>query len=262
MISITKLRIRMIKKGAVVTFALFFSALILNPAVGYEKEIRIVGGKDPESPSSIYLNKLYSEAFKRIGYKFIYEEMPNKRASIESDKGEDVAGELSRVSNYNTVHPDMIRLDIPHYSVKFIAISAKYPKLELNGWKSLKGKDLKIACRRGTKIAEEQLPRYVANEDLSPITSTEQGLRLVLMERVDIFIEGSVNVAKYFEKNEIKKSKIYFPGVMEEIEIFMFIHKNYRDLVPGLNVVMKDMYEEGLFDKYRDEASFTALEMR
>jgi len=253
---------RMTNKTAVVTFTLLFSTLIFNQGFGYEKEIKFVGGKDLENPSTIYLNKLYSEAFKRIGCKFIYEEMPNKRASTESDKGEDVAGELSRVSTYNTAHPDLIRLDIPHYSVKFIAISAKYPKLKLNGWKSLGDKNLKIAYRRGTKIAEDQLPRYVVKESLYPISSTEQGLRLVLKNRVDVFVEGSVNVVKYFEEKEIKESKIYFPGVMEDINIFMFVHKNYSDLVPGLNAAMKDMYQEGLFDKYRNESNFTALKMR
>ncbi len=251
---------RMTNIAVVVT--LIISTLIFNQAFGYEKEIRIVGGKNPANPSTIYLNKLYVEAFKRIGCKFIYEEMPNKRASVESDKGEDVAGELSRVSHYNTAHPDLIRLDIPHYSVKFIAISAKYPKLKLNGWESLSGKSLKISYRSGTKIIEDNLPKYIAKESLHPIRRTEQGLRLVLIDRVDVFIEGSVNVVKHFEENEFKESKIYFPGVMDEIKIYMFIHKNYSNLIPNLNAAMKDMYKEGLFDKYRNESNFTALKMR
>lgn len=242
--------------------ATFLFSLMVGQAFAQDKEIRIVGGKSLDSPSTQYLIQLYTEAFDRIGYKFIYERMPNNRASVESDKGEMYAGELSRVSNYDTVHPKLIKLDIPHYSVRFIAISAKYPRLELDGWESLRGKDLKVAYRRGTKIFEDHLPELLPRESIIAIADVEQGLKLALWERVDVFLEGSVNVAKFFEEAQYNESGIYFPGVMEKIDIHMFIHENYGDLIPLLNTALSEMHEEGLFEKFRSDNNFEELEMR
>lgn len=235
---------------------------MVEQASAQDKEIKIVGGKSLDSPSTQYLIKLYSEAFKRIGYQFTYKQMPNNRASLESDQGKMYAGELSRVANYNTKHPKLIRLDIPHYSVKFIAISAKYPKLKLDGWDSLKGKNLKVAYRKGTKIFEDHLPNLLPKENIIDTYNTEQGLKIALLGRVDVFLEGSVNIAKFFTEKHYKNSPLYFPGVMQQIDIYMFIHENYREVIPKLNAEIKKMKAEGLFIKYRNDFNFEALEMR
>lgn len=242
--------------------ATLFISLMVGQAFGQEKEIRIVGGKHPDSPSTKYLIKLYSDAFKRIGYKFVYHQMPNNRSSVESDKGDIYSGELSRVVNYNSKHPKLIRLSIPHYSVNFLAVSAKLPKLELNGWESLKGKDLKIAYRRGTKIIEDHLPNLAEKENIIATSDTEQGLKLAILERVDVFIEGSVNIAKFFTDEYYRDSNLYFAGVVQKLDIYMFIHENHAELVPKLNSAMEEMQDEGLFEKYRIETRFEKIQMR
>lgn len=236
--------------------------LTIGPVIAQEYVIRFVGGKSLESPSTQFLLKLYSEAFKRIGYQFSYEEMPNNRASILSDEGKKYAGELSRVSNYDSKHPQMKKLEMPHYSVEFLAISAKYPRFKLAGWDSLTGKNLKIVYRRGTKIIEDNLPQRVSDKNIIAISETEQGLKLVETGRVDLFLEGSVNVARFFETTHYKASDLYFAGVMQKLDIHMFIHENYRAVIPKLNAVLKDMKEEGLFEVFRTETSFEELQMR
>ena len=248
------------KKMSLMIVLSFF--LVIHKAAAQENEIKIVGGKYIDSPSTQYLIKLYSEVFERAGYRFVYKHMPNNRASIESDKGDFFAGELSRVSNYSSKHPKLTRLDIPHYNVRFVAISAKHPKLRLDGWESLRGKDYKVAYRRGTKIIEDNLPKVIPRENIIITGETEQGLKLALSERVDIFIEGSVNVSKFFNTDDYKNSKLYFPGVMQQLDIHMFIHENFSDLIPKLNIALKEVKKEGLFEEYRKKANFEALDIK
>ena len=97
------------------------------------KEIIITGGKYITNLSTIYLSKLYADAFDWTGHKFIYQNSPNNKSSVISDQGTYVAGELSRVPGYNTKHAYMIKLDISHYSVRFMATSAEYPRFTLDG---------------------------------------------------------------------------------------------------------------------------------
>ncbi|CAH0536532.1 transporter substrate-binding domain-containing protein [Vibrio marisflavi] len=241
-------------------FALIFLIASFQSAADSDlAEIQFVGGKYEDNPSTVYLIKLYTEAFRRIGYDFSYKQAPNKRSSIISDRGVKAAGELSRVRNYNDKHTNLIRLSIPHYSVRFVALAIKRPKLGLNGWNSLSDTDLVVTYRIGTKIIEEFLPKHVPSESIHGVVKVEQGLELLSKNRVDIYIEGDVNVYKFLKKDKYSQANIYIAGVMEELPIYMFIHKNYQDVIPKLNSAMKDMQEEGLFEKYRKEANFTPL---
>ena len=226
------------------------------------KQITVVGGKYQDSPSTIYLIKLYTEAFRRVGYEFIYKQVPNKRSSVISDKGIKAAGELSRVHHYNNKHVDMIRLDVPHYTVRFLALSTKNPKLVLNGWSSLDDKELAVAYRIGTKIVEEFLPKHVPDSETYGVVKVEQGLDLIAKKRADIYIEGDVNVYKFLNEEKYEQANIYSAGVMEELNIHMFIHKNYKELVPPLNTAMLEMQKEGLFEKYRAEANFAPVSLK
>jgi len=77
---------------------------------------------------------------------------------------------------------NLIKLDIPHYSVKFIAISAKYPKIKLDGWASLEGKGLKVSYRRGTAKTEAQLPKYIPKEDIHIVDNIKPTLAMVIRD--------------------------------------------------------------------------------
>jgi hypothetical protein len=71
-----------------------------------------------------------------------------------------VDGELSRVHDYNTNYPNLIRVEEHDYFVRFSAFATD-PTLRLDGWGSLKHTDYAVEYRLGgKKVAELPTKEY------------------------------------------------------------------------------------------------------
>ncbi len=102
----------------VFTGLFIFSQCLVAPYLFAEsnKDINIISGRISKSASTDYLEMLYTEAFKRLGYKFNHHAYPSKRSSQMTDSGL-ADGQLSRVFDYANKHPNVIRVKEPHYIV-------------------------------------------------------------------------------------------------------------------------------------------------
>jgi hypothetical protein len=66
-----------------------------------------------------WLILIYTEALNRMSIEFVFKDLPSKRASAYSNEGK-VDGELSRVYDYNTTYPNLIRVEEHNYFVRQI----------------------------------------------------------------------------------------------------------------------------------------------
>ncbi|MGD8834491.1 MAG: hypothetical protein PVI54_20425 [Desulfobacteraceae bacterium] len=188
---------------------------------------------------------------------FVFRQLPEKRASEYSDQGV-TDGELTRVFDYNDKHPNLIRVAESHYTLRFLALTTS-PDIRLREWESLRNTPYKVNYRHGVKKSEEILPRLVNNDRLEAVVHIDSGLKKLLEGRCDIYVDGESNLVEFLNSDEFKNSGIRIAGVMETVTSHAFLHKKHTDIVSELSSVLKQMKDEGLFEKYRKLSGYKEL---
>lgn len=83
-----------------------------------------------ENARSKWYNKVYTEAFSRLGIQFEIEYLPMKRASVLANDGI-YDGELGRVKGFDKKYPNLIQVEEPIWVANFIAYSTNTDIQEL-----------------------------------------------------------------------------------------------------------------------------------
>ena len=212
-------------------------------------KITLVLPRKPDNFLAKWLNMIYSEAFRRLDMEFVYKYTSPKRCTRLSDSGK-VDGELWRVYDYNSMHPNLVRVEESPFSNRFCAY-ATASDIELDGWESLRNTDYKIDYRRGQKKTHEKLPSIVRKKNLEMINHWNHGLKRLILGRSDIYVDIEWTINDALKSDEFRHSDIHVVGVMETVSSHAFLHKKHKDLVPKLSAVLKEMKNEGLIEKYR-----------
>jgi hypothetical protein len=229
---------------------LFSQTSRVTPSV---KTLMFVAARPKDHETTKWLILVYTEALRRMGIEFTFKEVPPLRASDYSDRGI-VDGELSRIPDYNTYHTNLIRVEEPHYSVRFVAF-ARESGVQLQGWKSLRETEYRVDYRRGIALCERQLPLVIPATRLSVVTTIHQAIQKLLLQRTDLFIDVEGIVQEYLASEMFREisaeRSIYQVGVMEAVSAHAFLHKRHQELASQLATVLRTMKQEGLFDTYR-----------
>lgn len=232
--------------------AVMVAAVFPMPSEAADRWI-LVGTEDVKnSMHGKWLTLICTEVFRRLGYELQYDGYPAQRASAMSDAGE-VDGEISRVFEYQTTHPNLIRVEEVLYSTKFVAFAVK-PGIVLHGWKSLQNTTYKVGYRRGVKLSASELPLVVSPEHLSDVTTAEQGLKKLIAARTDLYVDvefSTVEAMKKLNPAEFEVSAVYQAGIMQEVAAHVYLHKKHAALVPKVAQVLRAIKQEGLFESYR-----------
>lgn len=248
-------------RKCVTLFAMISILIVLLSGLGYAdssegkhsvrtgRKITLVLPRKPDNFLVKWLNMIYTEAFKRLNMEFVYKYASPKRCILLSDSGK-VDGELWRVYDYNTVHPNLVRVEESPFSNRFCAY-ATAPDIKLEGWESLRDTDYKVEYRRGQKKTHGKLPGIVKKGNLSLINHWTHGLRRLIAGRTDILVDIEWTIKDALRADEFKDSNIHIVGVMETISSHAFLHKKHKELVPRLSAVLKEMKKEGLIEKYK-----------
>jgi hypothetical protein len=222
--------------------------------------------KDYVKPVQRWFLKLYTEALNRMGITLRYRIMPPKRASTYTDQGI-LDGELSRVYDYNTKHPNLIRVEEHHLLSVFSAFAID-PTITLKGWESLNDTNYKVEYRRGIKKSADNLKSRIPPERRSEISSISDGVGKLLIGRSDIFIDSEDGVFDYLKTAEFQRMSqdrgvmVGKVGVMETVTSHFWLHKKHRELAPQLSRILGDMKKEGLFDLYLEQLDLSPLEFK
>ena len=202
------------------------------------------------SPEGRWLGLIYTEAFRRLGYDFVYKGYPAKLSSKMSDDGT-IDGEIHRVRDYGEAHPTVIRVSEPHFSIRFSAYSKK-SDISLESWRSLRETKYRVGYRAGVKKTETTLPLFVDSNRLVSSPNIIQALRKLAKGSIDIYIDTEMPVDTALENNnDLRKLGIRRVGVVESITTHAFLHKKNRYLVPKLAAILRKMRKEGMIERLR-----------
>ena len=196
---------------------------------------------------------VYSEAFRRLGWELEFRQYPLKRGAYLANKGE-VDGEPGRVADFNTMYPNLIRVNEPLWTVRISAYTID-KKIRLHNWGSLRNRGFRVNYTRGIKKCEEMLPQVVKAGMLEAVNGDSQGLRKLLKDRTDIYV-GLESVIIPLLKNEAFAGfPINKAGLLGEFGVYGFLHKKHKQIVPKLETVLRAMKEEGLLEQYGVQAA-------
>lgn len=227
-----------------------------SPCQGAEKLVLVSSTDFKSSPYGKRLALVYGEVCKRLGYELDYQGYPSERAAQLVDQGE-ADGEICRPADYGASRPNRVRMEEPLFMQNFSAFAVR-PGISLEGWDSLKGAPYRVDYRIGIPKPQAALPRIVPPERLTGVTSPEQGLRKLVAERTDIYIDSELIVMDALTRLRASgqaMAGVYNAGVMESVEMYSFFAaKHARALVPEIARTIRELKREGLFDDFLGQA--------
>lgn len=205
-----------------------------------------------ESVQGPWLELIYREAFRRLGYDFEFQDFPNTRASMLSDSGA-VDGEINRVIEYGKLHPNMIRLGVSHFSVNYFAYAKEALPLK-GGWASLKNTRYRIDLRYGNVATQQALKGLVDPSQISTVTEPAYGLTKLAAGHTDIYIDQEFVVDPVLQSAEFRDAGIRKVVLMERLDGYCYLHSKHSALVPLLTDTLAQMKKDGTIEKFRKQA--------
>jgi polar amino acid transport system substrate-binding protein len=194
---------------------------------------------------------IMEEAFARIGYDFLLNTYPGKRALQLSNSGR-TDGEAHRIYDITShgAYPNLIRIpecqQIIHdyaYATKDIDIS--------NGWPDLASYN--VAIRRGAAFLTKMSQKHALTT--YELDTTEQLVKYLQTGRADIILSNPDEAHLVLGSEEIKDSTIRrLEPPLSTLPIFTYLHKRHANLVPRVAATLHEMKLDGTyqrkFDKY------------
>lgn len=224
-------------------------------SVSAEKIVLVSSQDTKESLYGKWLNLIYTEVFRRLGYEFEYVGYPGGRAPVLAEAGE-VDGEIHRGIDYEKTTRNLRRVSEPHFAVSYMAYAVT-PGIVLNGWESLKNTSYPVEYRRGAKIPEAALPAVVRPDMLSDVKIAELGFKKLIEGRIVVYIEQeavALMTLKKLKMADFNTESVYAAGIMYSGESYVYLHKKHADKLSKIADTLRDMKQEGLIERYRDVA--------
>lgn len=206
-----------------------------------------------ESLYGSWLNLIYTEVFRRLGYEFEYVGYPGGRAPVLAEAGE-VDGEIHRGIDYEKTTRNLLRVSEPHFTISYMAYAVT-PGIVLSGWESLKNTSYPVEYRRGAKIPEAALPGVVKANMLSDVTIAELGFKKLIEGRIVLYIEQEAVALKTLKKlkmAEFNTESVYSAGIMYSGESYVYLHKKHAGKLPQIAETLRTMKQEGVIERYKD----------
>ncbi len=183
---------------------------------------------------------ILQEGYKRIGIDIEAKILPAERALSMSNSGE-LDGEVNRIVNINMKYPNLIMIPIPIFFLDIVAFT-KHLEFPVQSWESLA--PYEVATLRGMKVAENGLQgmKYLA------LTEFEQILRMLDKERIEVAILPRLDGLQIIKKFNLKTIEILEPPLVR-INLYHYLHKKHKHLVPKITASLRKMDKEGLIKK-------------
>ena len=198
-------------------------------------------------PSYRQYNALYKEIFQRMGYSFKLKYHPDRRTGVYANSGL-YDGIPGRIISFNTdgSYTNLIRVDEAVKKMQEIAVAVD-PSIKIKGWESLS--NYKVTYISGNKIIEQNIYKHIEKTKIIPASDVNQAFRLLLSHRVDLFIEIREVLVLNQLLEEFKDKHFLNAGIVQNIEVYPFLHKKNKDLVPRLAETLRAVKDDGTYEK-------------
>ena len=190
------------------------------------------------------------EAYRRIGINLVIKKYPAERALKLANQGK-VDGEVQRINGIAAKYPNLIQV---HPKINFIegVVFSKSVTFDVKGWESLR--PYRIGIIRGIKFAE----RNTAGMKVLPAGNYATLFKMLDRKRFDIIVSPSLNGRYQMLQAGVKGLRELPPPIMR-FDLFHYLHKKNKALLPRISKVLQSMRESGDLKKIRRHVNIILL---
>ncbi len=196
-----------------------------------------------------FYGALAKELFSRIGTNVKIIPLPSGRSIINANEGID-DGVIGRTPGMEEKYKNLIMVPVPVITFKFVAYSLD-EKISVNGWDSFK--PYSVGYIRGWYIYEKNLPKTKA---LTVVNNAEQLFNLLMNRRSDLILFEYYR-GSWWNKHLNANAHLIGSPIAEK-NMYIYMHKKHKDLVPKLTKALNDMKNDGTYNTIKDQ-SFAPL---
>ena len=188
-----------------------------------------------------FMDEVTREALRRIDYKLSINRLPAERGLRNANNGL-IDGEMSRIKGLEKIYPNLVRVPEKIMDWGFYDFTKK--KIDLKqGWASLNNKN--VSFINGWKILEKNIPKSAA---ITKTRNSEQLFSLLKKDRSDYIVYERWGGNYMVKKFGIKNVSMIRPALAEK-EMFIYLHKKHKALVPRLAQALVSMKNDGSYDR-------------
>jgi len=187
-----------------------------------------------------YLDRIATEAFRRVGYKLHLVRLPSERGLMDANNAV-IDGDLTRIKGLEKQYPGLVRIPEKIMDWKFSAFGKKGKRID--SWKTIA--HLRVGLIRGWKIYESKLKE----EDARSIVSTndaQQLFSLLAMDRIDVALYERQLGLEIIKKGKLTNLEPKEP-LLAERPMFIYLSKRHAELTPRLAAVLASLKKEGFY---------------
>lgn len=205
-----------------------------------------------DHPLGKLVDRIYRDAFGRLGLVFVYRYRPPLRGTLEAENGR-VDGEMGRGADYGAAHPNLVRVREPVLHLTLAAYTAN-PNITLGKWDDFRLKKYRTEYRMGMLMPKSRLTPRVQSDLLSSVPATLHGLKKLAAGRTDVYVDFEEYVEPLLRAEQFMNiERIVKAGTMERVAIHAYLANKHAKLEPRLSEVLRKMKKEGVVDRYREE---------
>jgi len=170
--------------------------------------------------------------------------LPAKRSLNYLESGI-IDGEWSRVANFGTELPGLIRISEPVATHYYIAYTIN-KDIVIDSWESLK--PYSVAYLRGWTVIDNKLGSV--HNNLIPVNSVEAGLNFITAGRADVFVSIPFFVDEVLNHREWKGSTIRaLQAPVDSLNVYIYLLPKHA--VAGIKIVdaLKSMKADQSYDE-------------
>lgn len=235
-------RDRSIKTKLTLLFLILFFAMKPQRVLA-EDTLILTTFPDSDTPNIIIAHAIMKEAYKRLGINIELRYLPGRRAISSANSGT-MDGLLFHVPDLNLTYTDLIQIKTPVFHSEIVAF-VQNKNFEIDSWDTAR-KHL-VGFIRGFSLVEErtrgaQIEMFNEQEEMFLMLSKGK-----IDVAIDTYLTGKFSINK-LNLNGISRST----SNLETFSSFHYLHIKHRALATKIEVVLREMEEDGFIKHIRN----------
>lgn len=194
------------------------------------------------------IDLITKERFSRIGVKVEINLVASGKALKKANKGL-YDGDIMRVGGASEKYTNLIQVPGKIYDFDFVAFT-KNVKAPMTGWDSLT--PFRVAVPKGWVETDNHVSENNTSSLIRSPSPYKEFMTLVNGE-TDLIIFERLMGYQMLKNLNLKDVHVIEPPLSSK-DMFLYIHKKHKELVPRLVKALEDMKNDGTFKKLYDQA--------
>jgi hypothetical protein len=231
---------------------MLIAALLVSVAFplrsGFAEQIVFENPADVEVYATRLANRVYHEAFARLGLEYEVCILPANRALFLADIGK-IDGLVHRVASFQRHYPSLVRVDESVVTVD-IAVYGVDPALRIESWEDLARAGLRTNYPRSVRFVSDKIAASMPDELVEAVNSRASGLRKLLAGRADLYVDIKEAVDLLLA-SEFPGRKIVKLGTIDQLVLYPYLAAHRASMAPRLAETLRQMKLDGTMDRLR-----------